>query len=63
MMNSAAYLKIDSCAIEGFDKKEVEKLLGLDTFAWQVALLICFGYRIENPKYKSPRLESIVKYI
>ncbi|MGX3043652.1 NAD(P)H-dependent oxidoreductase [Helicobacter sp. T3_23-1056] len=56
MMNCAAYLGIDSCAIEGFDKDDVEAFLGLDRAKEQVALLICFGYRISPPKHKAPRI-------
>ncbi len=56
MMNCAAFLGIDSCAIEGFDKDDVEKFLGLDKAKEQVALLICFGYRVSPPKHKSPRI-------
>ena len=58
MMNCAAYFGIDSCAIEGFERKTLEKLLNLDTFSEQIALLVAFGYRIENPKYKSPRIDT-----
>lgn len=56
MMNCAAYLGIDSCAIEGFDKDDVEAFLGLDRAKEQVALLICFGYRVSPPKHKAPRI-------
>ena len=56
MMNCAAYLGIDSCAIEGFDKDDVEAFLGLDRAKEQVALLICFGYRVSHPKHKAPRI-------
>ena len=56
MMNCAAFLGIDSCAIEGFDKDDVEAFLGLDTLKEQVALLICFGYRVAPPKHKAPRI-------
>ena len=56
MMNCAAFLGIDSCAIEGFDRDEVEAFLGLDKAKEQVALLICFGYRVSPPKHKAPRI-------
>ena len=65
MMNMAAFMGIDSCAIEGFEKKELETLLGMDTFSEQIALLLTFGYRKENPKEPSPRLDlnDLVSYI
>lgn len=56
MMNCAAFLGVDSCAIEGFDRGELEEFLGIDTFSEQVALLVCFGYRIAPPKHKAPRI-------
>ena len=56
MMNCAAFLGVDSCAIEGFDKGELEEFLAIDTFSEQVALLVCFGYRVAPPKHKAPRI-------
>lgn len=65
MMNCAAYLGVDSCAIEGFEKDGVERFLGLDIFAYQVALIMTFGYRIEAPKRSAPRISmnDFVQYI
>lgn len=65
MMDCAAYLGVDSCAIEGFEKDGVERFLGLDTFAYQVALIMTFGYRLEEPKRASPRIDmnDFVQYI
>lgn len=48
MMTAAAFEGIDSCPIEGFDKAKVEKLLALDTTQYQVAMLLPFGYRINE---------------
>lgn len=65
MMNCAAYMGIDTCAIEGFEKKPLEKFLGIDTFKEQIALLVAFGYRIEDPKYRSPRIDTneLIQYL
>lgn len=65
MMNCAAYLGVDSCAIEGFEKDNVEKFLALDTFDYQVALIMTFGYRLEAPKRPAPRISmnEFVQYI
>jgi len=49
MMTAAAYIGIDSCPIEGFEKEKVEDVLGLDTSKFQLALVLPFGYRI-NPQ-------------
>ncbi len=65
MMDCAAFLQIDSCAIEGFDKKALEKFLAIDTFSEQIALLVTFGFRLDTPSTKSPRIQidELVQYI
>ncbi len=64
MMTAAAFIDIDSCPIEGFDKEKVEKLLELDTSKWQVSVLVPFGYRI-NEQSSQQRLDfdDVVEYI
>ena len=64
MMTAAAYLGIDSCPIEGFEKENLEKALELDTSKYQVALVLPFGYRI-NPQSPQLRLpfEEVVAFI
>jgi nitroreductase len=63
MMNAAASLKIDSCPIEGFEKQKVEEVLQLDTKAYQVALILPFGYRV-NPQPQKIRKDfsSVVSF-
>lgn len=65
MMACAANMGVDSCAIEGFEKRGVEEFLGLDTFANQVALIMCFGYRVADPAKQSPRvsMNEFVRYL
>lgn len=65
MMACAASMGVDSCAIEGFEKRRVEELLVLDTFAKQVALIMCFGYRVADPMKQSPRvsMSEFVQYL
>lgn len=64
MMNHAAFLKIDSCMIEGFDKKSLESILNLDTFKEQVSLVLCLGYRaMEQGKRNRLDLDSLIKTI
>jgi nitroreductase len=48
IMTAAAYIGIDSCPIEGFEKEKVEKILELDTTKWQVSVIVPFGYRINE---------------
>jgi len=64
MMSAAACIEIDSCPIEGFEKKNVEKVLNLDTSKFQVAMLLPFGYRI-NEQSTQLRLnfEEVVEFI
>ena len=64
MMTGAAYIGIDSCPIEGFEKENLEKALELDTKKYQVALVLPFGYRI-NPQSTQLRLDfdEVVEFI
>jgi len=48
MMTAAAFVGIDSCPIEGFEKENVEEVLGLDTSKYQLAVVVPFGYRINE---------------
>ena len=64
MMTAAASIGIDSCPIEGFDKESVEKIMGLDTKNYALAMLIPFGYRVnEQPPLHRSELSEIVTYI
>ena len=64
MMTGAAYMGIDSCPIEGFEKEKVEEILKLDTTKFQVAMVLPFGYRL-NPQPEQIRLpfEEVVEFI
>jgi len=64
MMSGAAYIGIDSCPIEGFEKEKVEEILELDTKEFQVAMLLPFGYRL-NPQPEQIRLpfDKVVEFI
>ena len=48
MMSGAAFIGVDSCPIEGFDKGQVEEILELDTAKYQLSLVLPFGYRIDE---------------
>lgn len=64
MMTAAASLGIDSCPIEGFDKDAVESILELDTSKHQLALVLPFGYRInEQSKQLRRAFEDVVEFI
>lgn len=63
MMNCAAFMGIDSCAIEGFEPDLVHKILGIDTFKEFVSLIIPFGYRIKEQQQRYRlSLDEIVEY-
>lgn len=64
MMTAAAFVGIDSCPIEGFEKENVEEVLGLDTSKYQVAVIVPFGYRV-NEQSTQLRLpfDEVVEFI
>lgn len=64
MMTAAAFIGIDSCPIEGFEKENVEKVLDLDTSKYQLAVVVPFGYRI-NEQSSQLRLpfDEVVEFI
>ena len=64
MMTAAAYIGIDSCPIEGFEKEKLEEILSLDTGKWQVSVVVPFGYRL-NEQSSQLRLpfDEVVEFI
>lgn len=64
MVDAAAFIGIDSCMIEGFEKERVEKLLDIDTKKEEIALLITFGYRVKPaPEKKRLSIDEITEWI
>ncbi|MDY0265756.1 MAG: nitroreductase family protein, partial [Sulfurospirillum cavolei] len=64
IMTAAAYLGIDSCPIEGFEKENLEKALELDTSKYQVAIVLPLGYRINpQPAHLRVPYDEIVEII
>lgn len=64
MMNCAAFLGIDSCPIEGFERGGIEELFGIDTFKERIVLMVPFGYRLNEQPSKKFRLslDELVEY-
>ena len=62
MMTTAAFLKIDSCAIEGFEADKLEEIMAkdfnIDTDIFGVSVMVAFGYRIQEPKQKTRQPQS-----
>jgi len=64
LMMAAASIGVDSCPIEGFEKKKVETLLEIDTQKYEVQYLITLGYRAKEQQSRNRRdLEDIVRFI
>lgn len=64
MMTAAAIKGVDSCPIEGYDKEKVEEILALDTKKYQLALVLPFGYRInEQSTQLRESLDKVVEFI
>lgn len=64
MMTAAAFIGIDSCPIEGYDKAKVEEILGLDTSKYQLSVVIPFGHRLnEQSTQQRESFEDIVEFI
>ncbi|CAA6799626.1 MAG: Oxygen-insensitive NAD(P)H nitroreductase (EC / Dihydropteridine reductase (EC [uncultured Sulfurovum sp.] len=57
MMTGAASMGIDSCPIEGFELEATETFLReelcIDTNEFGPAVMVAFGYRVDEPKAKS----------
>ena len=68
MMTAAAMLGIDSCAVEGFEAEAAERIvreeLGVDTEEFGVAVMVAFGYRVNEPKPKTRQpMQEIVEWM
>ena len=63
MMTAAAYLQIDSCPIEGFNRDNIEKILReeniVDMDKFNLSVMVAFGYRSENKKVRPKTRQSI----
>jgi nitroreductase len=68
MLTAAAFLGIDSCPIEGFNRAGVEELLTkeglMDPNHFGVSVMASFGYRGEEPRHEKTRqsLSELVQW-
>jgi nitroreductase / dihydropteridine reductase len=51
LLTSASLLKVDACPMEGFDKIQVDEILGLREKKLASVLICPVGYRAEDDKY------------
>ena len=64
MMVYASLIGVDSCPIEGFEPRKVDKILGLDRKKERSILLLPLGYRLQEPPEKKRRLfEDVVTFL
>lgn len=68
MMTGAAMIGVDSCPIEGFDYKEVNRILAeaglFDPAEWGVSVMCTFGYRDKEIRQKARKgFDEVVKFI
>lgn len=68
MMTVAALMGIDSCPIEGFDKERAEDILReagiLKGSELALSCMVCFGYRVNEPRPKSRRpIDQVAEWI
>ena len=66
-LTSAALLGVDACPMEGFDKDEYDKLLGLHEQGWKSVVVATVGVRAsddayaKNKKVRFPKAEVVTK--
>ena len=68
MMTAAAFLGIDSCAIEGGNMSAIEKILAeknlLDNGRYGLGVMVAFGYRLdEQPEKTRQPLKEVVVWV
>ena len=64
MMTSAAFIGIDSCPIEGFEREKVEEVLELDSSKYQLSMILPLGYRLnEQSEQLRLKFDEVVEFI
>ena len=68
MLTTAAMIGIDSCPIEGFQKKETEAVLAqsceVDLEKYGISYMVTFGYRMNPPKSKTRQdAKDIIRWV
>lgn len=68
VMETAALLKVDTCAMEGIDPAGYDKVLGLEGTEWGTVAAVACGYRHAEDKYqgmKKVRFDTndVIKFV
>lgn len=67
MMLSAALLEVDTCPMEGFDRKAIDEILGLSEQNLTASTILTVGHRGEDPAANRPKvrrtMEEVVAYV
>lgn len=60
LLSAAAMFEVDTCPIEGFEMKNVNQILGLDSAKYSACVIVAIGYRSNDdttqhlPKVRTP---------
>lgn len=68
MMTAAAMIGIDTCPIEGFQRKEIEETLQqsfeVDLSKHGISYMLTFGYRVNQPREKTrQKADQIIRWM
>lgn len=68
LMEAAALLKIDTCAIEGLTPSAYDDLLGLKEKGWTTVACVALGYRSPEDQYQHAKkvrfdLDDVIEYV
>ncbi len=68
MMTAAAFIGVDSCPMEGFDRQKLDQFvvdtLNIDPAQYSVAYMVAFGYRKNEPFPKTRQsIDKITTYL
>ena len=67
MMETASLLGVDNAAMEGFDPKGVDEVLGLSTKHLTATTLLALGYRGEDESATRPKVrrdfDDVVEFV
>jgi nitroreductase len=66
LLSAAAFLKIDTCPMEGFEAEKIDTILGLDKLGYSTTVIVPIGYRSKEDrtqnyqKVRTPKEEIFI---